>query len=65
MNYLNKVFLNCFDVLNPTYKSFLLFGLVEDLQTQNKKCFCYLNHHCHYSQVSWKIVSNVFEHMNY
>ncbi len=48
------------------YQIIFAFGWVEDHQTQNNMCFCYLNHHCVTAvKVGWKLVSHVCEHMNY
>jgi len=59
------VFSNCFNVLNPNTKSlFLLF--VWKIIKHKKYVFCYLNHHFVTAvKVTWKLVSDVCEHMKY
>ena len=65
MNYWNRGFSNCFDVLNPNIKSFLL--LVE-CKIIKHKTICVLlcePSFCHCCKVGWKLVPGVCEHMNY
>jgi len=62
INYWNRVFSNCFDVLNPNIKSFLL--LVEWKTIKHKKYVLVLCEpsFCHCCKVGYKFVSSVCEH---
>jgi len=62
MNYWKRVISNCFDVVSPFIKSFLLLVEWEIFLTIINKCFSHLNHDC---KVTWKLVSGEWEHMNY
>jgi len=65
MNYWKRVFSNCFDVLNPNIKSFLL--LVEWKMIKHKTICVFVMWTIILSccKVGWELVSDMWEHMNY
>ena len=65
MNYWKRLFSNCFDVLNPNIKSFLL--LVEWKIIKHKTISFLLCEpsFCYCCKIGWELVSDVWEYMNY
>ncbi len=65
MNYWKRVVSNCFDVVNPIIKSFLLLVECKIFKQEMIRCFMLEPWCCHCCKVTWELVPSVWEHMNY